>query len=131
MGARRKKSEKRQRNAHIMVRVTEEEKEQIRFKATMTGYPRRTGTYMRKAALNLPLRSVVDEAAVDALLQSRADLNRLGGLLKLWITKNADDPTLTLGKRTFADVDELLSTIEAQGQTLLEYAKRLMKSKKA
>ncbi|MCF6206654.1 MAG: hypothetical protein L3J47_07165 [Sulfurovum sp.] len=131
MGFKRKKSEVRKRQAHIMIRVSEEEKEQIRLKAKLTGHPHRTGTFIRKAVLNYPLRSVVDEFAVDQLLQSRADLGRLGGLFKLWLTTHQDDRSARLGEHGFQDVEALVQTIEKQQSVLLEYAKALMKFKKS
>lgn len=126
MGIKRKKSEVRKRQAHIMIRVTEEEKEQIHLKAKMTGHPHHTGTFIRKAVLNYPLRSVVDEYAVNQLLQAKADLGRLGGLFKLWLTKNQDDRVLKLGNRTFENVEVLVQEIEKKQDKLLEYAKKLM-----
>jgi len=129
MDVKRKKSETRKRQAHIMIRVTEEEKEQIRRKAEMTGHPRATGTFIRKAVLNYPLRSVVDELAVDQLIQAKADLGRLGGLFKLWLTRNQDDRVLKLGHRTFEDVEALVQEIERKQEYLLECAKALLQSK--
>jgi hypothetical protein len=128
MGTKRKKSEVRKRQAHIMIRVTEEEKEQIHFKAKLTGHPHRTGTFIRKAVLNYPLRSVVDEYAVDQLIRSRADLGRLGGLFKLWLTKNQENKVLKLGDHTFEDVEALVQEIESKQEKLLEYAKVLIRS---
>jgi len=80
MDIKHKRSESRKRQAHIMIRVSEEEKVRIRQKAAMAGYPHRTGTYIRKAVLNYPLHSLVDQYAIDKLLQAKADLGRLGGL---------------------------------------------------
>ncbi len=128
MGIKRKKSEVRKRQAHIMIRVTEEEKEQIHLKAKMTGHPHRTGNFIRKAVLNYPLRSVVDEYTVDQLLQAKADLGRLGGLFKLWLTKNQDNRVLKLGDRTFENVEVLVQEIEKKQEKLLEYAKVLMQT---
>ncbi len=131
MDAKRKKSEVRKRQAHIMIRVTKEEKEKIRLKAKMTGHPHRTGTFIRKAVLNYPLRAVVDEFAVDLLLQSKADLGRLGGLFKWWLTTNQDNQSAKLGEHGFQDVEALIQTIEKQQSVLLEYAKALMQFKKS
>ena len=96
----------------------------------MTGYPRATGTFIRKAVLNYPLRSVVDELALDQLIQAKADLGRLGGLFKLWLTRNQDDRVLKLGHRTFEDVEALVREIETKQAYLLECAKALLQSKK-
>ena len=124
MGAKRKKSEVRKRQAHIMVRVSNEEKEKLWLKAKMCGHS--TPAFMRNLSLGYPLTSRVDQYAVDQLLQARGDLGRLGGLFKLWLTKNQDNRVLKLGDRTFEDVEVLVREIEKKQKELLEYAKELM-----
>jgi len=126
MGAKHKKSEVRKRQAHIMVRVSNEEKEKLKLKAKMCGHS--APAFMRNLSLGYPLKSLVDQYAVDQLLQARGDLGRLGGLFKLWLTKNQDDRVLKLGDRTFEDVEALVQTIEKQQSVLLEYAKVLMQT---
>ena len=124
MGAKRKKSEMRKRQAHIMVRVTDEEKEKLKFKAKMCGHS--APAFIRNLSLGYPLTSRVDQYAVDQLLQARGDFGRLGGLFKLWLTKNQDNRVLKLGDRTFEDVEVLVREIEKKQKELLEYAKELM-----
>jgi hypothetical protein len=126
MGVKRKKSEARRRQAHIMVRVTDEEKEKLKLKAAMCGHS--APSYIRNLALAYPLRSMVDQYAVDQLIRSRADLGRLGGLFKLWLTKNQDNKILKLGDHTFEDVEALVQEIESKQEKLLEYAKVLIHS---
>jgi len=53
---------------------------------------------------------------------------RLGGLFKLWITKNQDNRVLKLGDRTFENVEVLVQEIEKKQEKLLEYAKVLMQT---
>ena len=131
MDAKHKRSESRKRQAHIMIRVSEEEKVRIRQKAAMAGYPHRTGTYIRKAVLNYPLHSLVDQYAVDQLLQAKADLGRLGGLFKLWLTENEDfKVSAKIGERSYEDVEQLVKELEANAKELIEIAKKLMKTDK-
>ncbi len=131
MGAKPKRSESRKRQAHIMIRVSEEEKTRIRQKAAMAGYPHRTGTYIRKAVLNYPLRSLVDQYAIDKLLQAKADLGRLGGLFKLWLAKSEDcKASAKLGEKDYETVEELVNAIEKRQGDLLQIAAQLMKSVK-
>jgi hypothetical protein len=128
--AKRPKSETRQRQEHIMVRVTREEKERLRLKAAMCGC--KTPSYIRRLALGYPLQSLVDQYAVDQLLQAKADLARLGGLYKLWLTKNEDfKAEAKLGKHDYEGVERLVDDLAAKEKELIEIAKTLMTSKRS
>jgi len=113
-----------------MVRVTREEKERLRLKATMCGC--KTPSYIRRLALGYPLQSLVDQYAVDQLLQAKADLGRLGGLFKLWLTKNEDfRAEAKLGKHDYEGVERLVDDLAAKEKELIEIAKTLMTSKRS
>lgn len=113
-----------------MVRVTREEKERLRLKATMCGC--KTPSYIRRLALGYPLQSLVDQYAVDQLLQAKADLGRLGGLFKLWLTKNEDFKAgAKLGKHDYEGVERLVDDLAAKEKELIEIAKTLMTSKRS
>lgn len=77
-------SEQRNKTVNKQVRMTPEEYDEIQSKASAFGlsFPQ----YMRDCAMDRPIRSKVDFLAVRELSQTRADLGRLGGLLKLWLT---------------------------------------------
>jgi len=117
------RSEKRKRNLQIKVRVDEAEKALLRNRAKSCGVS--AASFLRDLALAYPLTSVVDQHALDELIKARADLGRLGGLFKLWLTKNQDE-RLSLGNRSFESIEALVDEIEAQQAKLLAIAERLL-----
>ena len=111
------------RKKFVAVWCTEEEKERIKQKAAMCGI--KTGPFLRDLALEYPLTSRVDQYAVDQLLQAKADLGRLGGLFKLWLTKNEDFKEMAkIGNRSYEDVEELVQDLEANEKSLLKLQKK-------
>ena len=70
----------------IRVWVTPEEKAGIEEMARTTGNS--TSAYLRKIGLGYQVKSIVDYSKVDELAKVNADLGRLGGLLKLWLTSD-------------------------------------------
>ena len=111
------------RNTKISVWCNIEEKAKLQQKAKMCGLP--TGVFLRNLALEYPLKSMVDQYAIEQLLKAKADLGRLGGLFKLWLTKN-EDIRAGLGSRSFESIDELVDEIESKQNELIEIAKKLM-----
>ena len=77
-------SEQRNKTINKQVRMTPEEYAEIQSKADAFGlsFPQ----YLRDCAMDRPIRSKVDLMAVRELSRTRADLGRLGGLLKYWLT---------------------------------------------
>ncbi|WP_371304264.1 plasmid mobilization protein [Azospirillum sp. B510] len=75
--ARRSGSDKRLKDDSVRLRVTPQERRLIEGKARQAGVT--MSEFIRQAALNREVRSVADRKAM-------ADLNRLGGLLKWWLT---------------------------------------------
>ena len=117
---------KNPKTTKITVWCTKEEKEKLELKAKMCGL--KTGPFLRNLALEYPLKSMVDSYAIDQLIKTRADLGRLGGLFKLWLTKNSDTK-LSLGNRTYESIDLLVDDIEAKEEELIRVAKILIESK--
>jgi hypothetical protein len=76
----------RKSSSPIYVRVLPEEKEAIDRKADQAGL--HTSVFMRRIGLGYEVRSVVDYERVSDLAKINADLGRLGGLLKLWLTND-------------------------------------------
>lgn len=74
----------RVRKKDLRVPVFPEEEQAIRDKARQAGMS--VAMYLRSVAQGYPIKSVVDLDKVDDLMQLNADLGRLGGLLKLWLT---------------------------------------------
>ena len=50
--------------------------------------------YLRRLGLALPVESSIDQRAILELVKINADLGRLGGLIKMWLTTNADFESL-------------------------------------
>ncbi|NNB50432.1 plasmid mobilization protein [Pseudomonas fragi] len=73
----------RRRGKPIEVWVNDGEKAEITARAEKSGLSR--SGYLRAVALNYPIRSVLDLAAVSDLAKINGDLGRVAGLLKLWL----------------------------------------------
>ena len=106
------------RNAWISCRVTDFEKEHITSKAKWAGVS--PAEYIRSLALNVPLKSIVDQNALDQLIKSRADLGRVGGLLKMALVNK-----IPLN-RSKEDIEKLLVDIENQAIKLLTISEKLL-----
>lgn len=99
-------SEQRRKTVNRQVRMTPKESQLIAEKAEAFGVT--VPQYMRDCALGRPLRSKVDVLAVRNLKQTNADLGRLGGLLKKWLTGDWQHPDGYAGT-----IRELLGEIQA------------------
>ncbi|WP_353858491.1 conjugal transfer protein TraJ [Azospirillum formosense] len=76
--------------------------------------------YLREVALGTQPRNVVDYQQVDVLARTHADINRLGGLLKMWLTNEERG-----GHR---EVSELLGQIAEASRALTDTAKKILRS---
>ena len=103
----------------IRARVTEYEYNQIKLKAQNMGIP--LSAYIRNISMNYPVKSVADQNALNALLSTRADLGRVGGLLKMALTNKTP-----LGNRNTLEVEQLLHDIEYKAQKLLLISEQLL-----
>ena len=52
-------------------------------------------SYLRRLGLALPVESTIDQRAILDLVKINADLGRFGGLIKMWLTTNADFESLS------------------------------------
>ena len=73
----------RDRINHMQVVVDATERAEIRQRAATAGLS--VSAYLRTAALNHRVHSVLDHAAVGDLVKVAGDQGRLCGLLKLWL----------------------------------------------
>lgn len=88
--------------------------ERAQLLASASAARKSLSTYLLNVGLGYPVRSILDQRRVEDLLRVNADLGRLGGLLKLWLTN--DERTATFGEST---VRALLAKVEAtQGELL-------------
>ncbi|MDR1345263.1 MAG: hypothetical protein LBK03_00975, partial [Bacteroidales bacterium] len=80
---RKEKTEKYHDNS-IKVWVLPKQKAAIKGQAAKAGLS--VAEYLRKVGMGYPIKSVVDREQIAELSKCRADLGRLGGLLKLWLS---------------------------------------------
>src|SRR5690242_432986 len=85
---------KERRDKKLRVPVLPIEEAEIKTKAQDVGLT--VAQYLRNLGLGYQVPSVIDNRQVDALLKINADLGRLGGLIKLWLTN--DKRTKLIGK---------------------------------
>jgi uncharacterized protein (DUF1778 family) len=121
------KEKKQNRTHHIDSRLTLDEYQMIISKAKATGYT--ASEYMRRLACRYPLQSMVDQLAVNELLQAKADLGRLGGLFKKWLREH-EKIKPSLGSRSYQEIDKIVSKIEKDQERLLGIAEKIIKTKK-
>lgn len=109
--------ETRDRGHPIKVYVTATERAEIEGRAEAAGLS--ASAYLRAIGLNEPVRSMADSKAVLDLLKINADLGRLGGLLKLWLSEKAGQ-----GARP-VDVRQTLRAIQDTQRELMVAAGRV------
>jgi plasmid stability protein len=102
------RSESRQKTELIQVRATPEEKEKLRARADAFGVS--VGELCRQSIFGAKLKSRTDQEAIEELAATRADLGRLGGLLKGWLSGSFPQGIPSSNVRT--DVVELLHAIQ-------------------
>lgn len=99
-----KNNKVRRNTTPIKVWVFPDEKEKIVKNARNHGLS--TSAFLRNLGLNIEVQGIMDQQAILELVKINADLGRLGGLLKLWLTN--DERTKNFNKCT---IDELLNRI--------------------
>ncbi len=102
------RSESRVKTLTIGVRASPEEKEKLQVRAAAFGIS--MGELCRQAIFKSTPKSKTDQDAIGELAATRADLGRLGGLLKGWLSGSFPQGSPTL--QTHADVVKLLHEIE-------------------
>ena len=95
------------------------EREEIERHAKTAGLS--LSAYLREVGIGYQPRSVVDYEQVTVLARTNADLNRLGGLLKMWLTNEE--------RMRPQEVTQLLKQISDTNQKLGEAAKKIVRSK--
>ena len=99
------------RKPYLTVYLTEEELAHIKRMAGQAGLS--TSRFVKVVCLGQEVKSIVDQQAVLALLQSKGDLGRLGGLLK----HHLSDPGA--GEDWREDLRNLLKRIEVAQREML------------
>ena len=108
------------RDKKLRVPVLPEEEMMIKAKANEAGLT--IAEYLRNLGLGYTVHSVIDNRQVDALLKINADLGRLGGLIKLWLTN--DRRTKYIGK---SQLHMALDTIRETQSVMLNEIIKLKK----
>ena len=111
---------KERRDKKLRVPVLPIEEAEIKSKATDAGLT--VAEYLRNLGLGYQVPSVIDNRKVDALLRINADLGRLGGLIKLWLTN--DKRAKLIGK---SQLHLTLDSIRNTQSTMLDVIMKLKK----
>lgn len=104
------------RTLHLRVPVRPDEENTIKENAERAGLS--IAEYLRRLGLGYQIRGVIDEQKVLELSKVNADMGRLGGLLKLWLT---DDKKLSAAGIVWTEgtVRALLKRLEDVQQKML------------
>ena len=100
------------RKPYLTVYLTEEEQAHIKRLAGQAGLP--ISRFVKAVCLSQEVKSIVDQQAVLALLQSKGDLGRLGGLLKHHLSSPEADESW------HEDLRQLLKRTEAAQREVLK-----------
>ncbi|QCE33476.1 conjugal transfer protein TraJ [Acetobacteraceae bacterium] len=95
----------------IKVYVLPEEKAEISENAKKAHYT--DSSYLRLLGMNYLLKAPVDLERVKDLVGLKGDFNRMGGLLRLWLTKKDDQRKITA-----QHLQALLSKIEESSEEI-------------
>ena len=104
----------------IKVYCFPDEKQAIEQQAASTGL--RKSSYLLRVGMGYPIRSIVDHHQVEELAKINGDLGRLGGLLKLWLSK--ETPIAGIEART---VRETLKKIDTAQDEMLAVMQRVIR----
>ena len=110
------RSESRRKTKMIPVRATPEEK--ISLRARAAAFDVSVGELCRRAIFSSVPKSRSDQKAIEELAAMRADLGRLGGLLKGWLAGSFTQSPPSL--KGCDDVVRLLHDIEAAQKQVVE-----------
>ena len=116
------RSESRQKTDLIQVRATPGEKQLLKRRAA--AFDISMGKLCREAIFRSVPKSKVDQDAIQELAATRADLGRLGGLLKGYLAGSF--PVGTPPPKTKTTVLELLREIEATQKIVIDSVKRVV-----
>ncbi|MBD8872875.1 conjugal transfer protein TraJ [Rhodanobacter sp. DHB23] len=116
----------RRDSTRIRVFVDEKERALIQANADVAGLS--VSAFLRNVGVGYPVRSIVDLKQIAELAKINADLGRLGGLLKLWLT---GDPRLD--PRRFPHIDRTIAAtlgqIEASQSAMRDVMDRILASR--
>ena len=109
----------------IKVYCSEEERRLIESQAKRAGVS--VWEYLRNVGLNFPVKSRVDQQAVKEMLKTRADMARVGGLLKI-ILKNDERLIGYTGEQIKKKTVEMLGEIEVNMSKLTYICEQILRN---
>ena|SRR3989338_9875220 len=112
------KSPTRKNGRHLRVPVLPNEEMQIKANAASVGLS--IAEYLRRISLGYQLQSTFDKDHILQLAKINADVGRLGGLLKLWLTQDK-----RVAHFDHATVMTLLKKIRLLQEAMFEVVKKL------
>ncbi|MFO0701177.1 MAG: conjugal transfer transcriptional regulator TraJ [Nitrospira sp.] len=99
----------------IRVYCSLDERQTIEQQAASTGLSK--SSYLLRVGMGYPIRSIVDHHQVEELAKINGDLGRLGGLLKLWLSK--EKPIAGIEARTVRETLKKIDTAQERMLTLM------------
>lgn len=117
-----KHSESRKKTELVQVRCTPDEKSALKSRASAFGVS--VGELCRRAIFSAIPKSLSDQKAIAELAESRADLGRLGGLLKGWLAGSFAQPVPDVKHK--AEIVPLLRKIEESQNRIIEIARKVV-----
>ena len=108
----------RKHGRHLRVPVLPDEENTIKSQAAQAGLS--IAEYLRRCGLGHSIQGIIDQQHILELAKINADLGRLGGLLKLWLT--LDNKTAGFDVKT---IRNLLNRIQCTQQAMLTAVNRL------
>lgn len=115
------RSESRQKTKLIQVRATPQEKVTLKARAAAFGIS--MGELCRRTIFGATPKSITDKGAIQALADARADLGRMGGLLKGWLAGSFPDAPRPPDPE---QIRALLKNIEAGQAAVIAVVKKLV-----
>lgn len=112
------KNPTRKHGRHLRVPVLPDEENEIKANAVNAGLT--TAEYLRRLGLGYQIHSALDKQHIIELSKINADLGRLGGLIKLWLTN--DERLVHIEPKTMTIV---LDRIKATQVAMLEVVNKL------
>lgn len=107
----------------IQVRASPEEKDLLKQRAAAFGIS--VGELCRETIFGTKPKSKTDQQAIAELAKARADLGRLGGLFRGWLTNKFDQSAP--GPVTKEKIWQLIESIDQQKDDLNAIANRVIK----
>ena len=107
----------RDRINRVKVALSEDERAKVAANAKASGLT--MSAYLRQVGLGYHVRSVLDHEHVLEVRRARADLGRLGGLLKLWLTdREGEGARVDDVRAVLHQIEDAAAEVQAKVRTL-------------